>query len=103
MWRLIFSSLAHPGNRQLQCTVSVNFLDAGTVRNQKPQHSVQLTLTLGSPKTAALAVLIPTAKGAEPLTLSVGGPIYEVESELPALLEVLREAVAPFREAIKLR
>lgn len=55
------------------------------------------------PGAAALAVLLPTAKGSEPLTLSLGGPIQEIEQELPQLLEILREAVAPFREAIRLQ
>lgn len=55
------------------------------------------------PGAAALAVLLPTPKGSEPMTLSLGGPIQEIESELPTLLDVLREAVAPFREAVKLQ
>ena len=55
------------------------------------------------PGAAALAVLLPTAKGSEPLTLSLGGPIQEIEEELPQLLEILREAVAPFRETVRLQ
>ncbi len=56
---------------------------------------------IAMPGTAALAVLLPTPKGSEPMTLSLGGPIEEIEEELPALLEALRMAVAPFRKAIK--
>ena len=55
------------------------------------------------PGAAALAVLLPTPKGGEPLTFSLGGPIQEIEQELPQLLEILREAVAPFRETIRLQ
>lgn len=52
---------------------------------------------------AALAVLLPTAKDSAPLTLSLGGPIQEVEQELPQLLDILREAVTPFRDAVQLQ
>lgn len=55
------------------------------------------------PGAAALAVLLPTAKGSDPLTLSLGGPIQEIEQELSQLLEILREAVAPFRESIRMQ
>lgn len=55
------------------------------------------------PGAAALAMLLPTPRGSEPLTLSLGGPIQEIEQELPQLLEILREAVTPFRETIKLQ
>jgi DNA-binding IclR family transcriptional regulator len=55
------------------------------------------------PGAAALAMLLPTPRGSEPLTLSLGGPIQEIEQELSLLLEILREAIAPFRETIKLQ
>jgi DNA-binding IclR family transcriptional regulator len=55
------------------------------------------------PGAAALAVLLPTPKGSEPMTLSLGGPILEIEQEMSALLKILREEIAPFRAAIKLQ
>lgn len=51
------------------------------------------------PGAAALAVLLPTPRGSEPMTLSLGGPIVEIESELPSLIQTLRQAVSPFRDA----
>ncbi|MBB6564125.1 DNA-binding IclR family transcriptional regulator [Acidovorax soli] len=49
------------------------------------------------PGAAALAVLLPVAQGREPMTLSLGGPIREIESEFDALLATLRKAVEPIR------
>lgn len=47
---------------------------------------------------SALAVLLP---GAEPMTLSVGGPQDEVEREQQTLLDTLRRAVKPFQSATR--
>lgn len=94
-------------------------LDANA-REVDPDHRVHIDSALQARKTAmldgyavsrgtsvrgaaALAILLPCAKGDEPMTLSLGGPIEEIESELPSLLAVLREAVSPFRDAIKLQ
>lgn len=52
------------------------------------------------PGAAALAVLLPTPLGSEPMTLSLGGPIVEIKSELPSLIQTLRQAVSPFRDAV---
>jgi DNA-binding IclR family transcriptional regulator len=64
-------------------------------------HGYAISKGTSMPGAAALAVLLPTTKGTESLTLSLGGPIKEIESELPILLEVLREAITPYRELIK--
>ena len=50
-----------------------------------------------TPGAAALAVLLPVARDREPMTLSLGGPIREIEKEFDALLTVLRQAVEPIR------
>lgn len=52
------------------------------------------------PGASALAVLIPTGSHREPMTLSVGGPIAEVEAEREHLLEVLRTAIAPMLRSL---
>jgi DNA-binding IclR family transcriptional regulator len=43
---------------------------------------------------AAMAVLLP---GKEPMTLSLGGPIEEIQRERETLLQVLQRAIEPFR------
>lgn len=48
---------------------------------------------------AALAVKLPVPRGHAPLTLSLGGPIEEIDSEKDNLLEILLTAVKPFEKA----
>ena len=55
------------------------------------------------PGAAALAVLLPVPPGHEPMTLSLGGPIAEIEAELARLLAVLRRVIEPFQQATHLR
>lgn len=52
------------------------------------------------PGAAALAVLLP---GADPMTLSVGGPLREIEQEKASLLAILQRAVQPFQSASQRR
>lgn len=52
-----------------------------------------ISLGTSVPGAAALAVLLP---GTEPMTLSVGGPLNEIERERPSLLRTLRRAIEPF-------
>ena len=49
---------------------------------------------------AALAVLLPTPRNIQPMTLSLGGPMAEIEAELPALVKTLQDAIAPFRVTV---
>ena len=51
------------------------------------------------PGAAALAVLIPVGREREPMTLSVGGPMRQVQRDRQRLLAVLREAIEPIRRA----
>ena len=48
---------------------------------------------------AALAILLPVPRDRKPLTLSVGGPIKEVQAKKQQLLEVLDRAVEHLRRA----
>ncbi|MCC8402325.1 helix-turn-helix domain-containing protein [Paraburkholderia sp. MMS20-SJTN17] len=52
------------------------------------------------PGAAALAMLLPTRKGDEPMTLSVGGPIGEIRRDKSLLIGTLNELVEPFRQAM---
>ena len=49
---------------------------------------------------AALAILLPVPRGEKPMTLSVGGPMREVEKEKSRLLKALEEAIGPIRAAV---
>lgn len=48
---------------------------------------------------AAMAVNLPVPRGQAPMTLSLGGPIKEIDQEKDRLLETLRAAVLPFETA----
>ena len=71
-------------------------------RRQALREGHSLSLGTSVPGAAALAVLLPTPRGSEAMTLSLGGPIAEIEAELPQLVQVLQQAVTPFREAVSL-
>jgi DNA-binding IclR family transcriptional regulator len=95
--RLLQNANAHEAN----ATDRVDIDTALQFRKQGLLDGYAVSRGTSVPGAAALAVLLPTPKGSEPLTLSLGGPILEIEQELTVLLDVLREAVSPFREAIK--
>ncbi len=58
-----------------------------------------VSLGTANPGAAALAILLPVPRGQKPFTLSVGGPIAEIESKRQVLLDVLGRAVEPLRLA----
>lgn len=66
-----------------------------TVRRQ----GYAVSMGTSMPGAAALATLIPVAKGREPMTLSVGGPMKEVRLDCERLAAILHEAIEPIRRA----
>lgn len=46
---------------------------------------------------AAIAILLPVGRDREPMTLSLGGPIRQIQAERKKLLAILRGAVEPIR------
>lgn len=97
--RLLQQANAHEANASDRIDVD----SALQSRKQALLEGYAVSRGTSMPGAAALAVLLPTAKGSDPLTLSLGGPIQEIEQELSQLLEILREAVAPFRESIRMQ
>jgi DNA-binding IclR family transcriptional regulator len=58
-----------------------------------------ISLGTSMPGAAALAVLIPVARDRGPMTLSVGGPMREVQTDRDRLAQVLTQAIDPLRKA----
>ncbi|MCB1995385.1 MAG: helix-turn-helix domain-containing protein [Ottowia sp.] len=54
-----------------------------------------MSLGTATPGAAALAILVPTARDVAPMSISLGGPVAEIERERDRLLQILREAVEP--------
>lgn len=77
----------------------VDFDNALRSRKQSLLEGFSISRGTSVPGAAAVAVLLPTPRGGEPMTLSLGGPIDEIEAELTFLVQTLRNAAAPFREA----
>lgn len=73
---------------------------ARDVRRARTEGHAESTGT-SMPGAAALAVLVPVARDHEPLTLSVGGPLREVQRDRARLLAVLREAIEPLGRAAR--
>lgn len=65
------------------------------------QQGYALSQGTSMPGAAALAIFLPTGQDREPLTLSVGGPMAEIQAASTDLLQILNEAVQPFTSAIK--
>lgn len=97
--RLLQQANAHEANASDRIDID----SALQSRKQALLEGYAVSRGTSMPGAAALAVLLPTAKGSEPLTLSLGGPIEEIEQELSLLLEILREAVTPFKKSIRMQ
>lgn len=65
------------------------------------RHGYAVSTGTAMPGAAALAVLLPVKPGHEPMTLSVGGPIDEINRDRSELLGTLNALVEPFRQALK--
>lgn len=65
------------------------------------QQGYALSQGTSMPGAAALAIFLPTGQEREPLTLSVGGPMAEIQAACADLLQILREAVQPFASAVR--
>lgn len=48
---------------------------------------------------AAMAVLLPVPRGVEPMTLSLGGPMQEIEAEKMKLLQILQSSISLYAKA----
>lgn len=59
-----------------------------------------LSLGTSVPGAAALAILLPVPRDHEPLALSVGGPMGEIQRDLDRLVRLLKEQVLPLREVV---
>ena len=58
-----------------------------------------MSMGTSMPGAAALAILLPVPRNHEPMTLSLGGPMHEIESDRDRLVALLNESVEPFRQA----
>lgn len=95
--------LQHANAHEANASDRVDIDSALQSRKQSLLDGYAVSRGTSMPGAAALAVLLPITKAHEPLTVSLGGPIQEIEQELPQLLDILREAITPFREAIRLQ
>jgi DNA-binding IclR family transcriptional regulator len=73
------------------------FEDVIAAREAARREGYAISLGTNNPGAAALAVLLPVPRGAEPLTLSVGGPLAEIRRKKMKLLRVLDEAIRQLR------
>ena len=82
-------------NAQEQDTsLQVDIDQALTERRRALLEGYAISQGTSVPGAAAMAVLLP---GSDPMTLSLGGPIAEINREKKSLLEALRRAIEPFR------
>jgi DNA-binding IclR family transcriptional regulator len=65
-------------------------------------HGYAFTLGTTNPHTGVISVQLPTPPGQPPMALGIGGPIPDIERRKDELLELLREAVAPYQQRLKL-
>lgn len=67
-------------------------------RVQTLQQHWALSLGTSTPGAAGLSILLPVPTGREPLTLSLGGPMAEIETNKEALIALLNDAVSTLRQ-----
>lgn len=80
-----------------------NFLEFCAVRREVHavrQQGYVISMGTSMAGAAALAVLIPVARDREPMTLSVGGPMTELQHDRNRLAQVHMDAVEPIRRAL---
>ncbi len=88
--RLLRLANAQEKDSSLQVDIDL----ALTERRQALLEGYAISQGTSVPGAAAMAVLLP---GSDPMTLSLGGPIAEINREKNSLLEALRRAIEPFR------
>lgn len=81
-------------------TLKLDLREVLKERETTQRNGYALSLGTSVPGAAALAILLPVPRGAKPMTLSVGGPMEEITHDREKLLRILREAVAPIRQAV---
>lgn len=79
--------------------LQVGLEEALRARAQAVQEGCAMSMGTSMPGAAALAILLPVPQGHDPLTLSLGGPIQEIENDRERLLALLNDSVAAFRQA----
>ena len=65
-------------------------------------HGYAFTLGTVNPHTGVIAVQLPTPPGHPPMALGIGGPVQDMEERKDELLHLLREAVTPYQQRLKL-
>lgn len=81
----------------LRCELASLRVELGAVR----RDGYALSQGTAMPGAAALAILLPVPRDREPMTLSLGGPIHEIDKERLQLVSLLNEAVEGFRAAVE--
>ncbi len=77
----------------------VAFDDALRDREKALRDGYAVSMGTSMPGAAALAILLPVPRGHEPMTLSLGGPMHEIEQDHEQLVTLLKAQVEPFRQA----
>ena len=84
---------------ETDASLRLGFEEVVREREATLRNGYAISLGTSQPGAAALAILLPVPRGAKPMTLSVGGPLREITREKAKLVRLLREAVAPMRQA----
>lgn len=68
--------------------------------DQSRRNAYAMSLGTSVPGAAALAILLPVPRDHDPLALSIGGPVKEIQRDRARLVRLLREAVEPLNAAV---
>ena len=80
-------------------SLRVDFEGALRARQQALNDGYAMSMGTSMPGASALAILLPMPRQHEPMTLSLGGPMAEIEQDRDHLVTLLRDAVEPLRQA----
>ena len=87
---------------ETDAALRMTFTDVLAEREKALRDGYAMSLGTSVPGAAALAILLPVPKGAEPMTLSVGGPLREIRRDKTRLVALLNDTVAQRRRAAAL-
>jgi len=69
-------------------------------RERALKDGFAMSLGTSVPGAAGLAILLPVPRGHEPMTLSLGGPMKEIQRDRVKLVQLLRDVVQPLNAAV---
>ena len=84
---------------EINPALRVEWDDALREREKALNQGFAVSMGTSMPGAAALAILLPVPRDHEPMTLSLGGPMQEIQEAKAHWVELLNASIEPFKQA----